>query len=75
MDNGLKHESAKKESKKLIAETMAQRVLAQLDAGKKNEDVMKDLDKDKKRVSAVTFVSSQQYIKKCSQHQSGNLAF
>jgi len=47
MDNGLKHESAKKESKKLIAETMAQRVLAQLDAGKKNEDVMKDLDRTK----------------------------
>jgi hypothetical protein len=43
----LKHESAKKESKKLIAETMAQRVLAQLDAGKKNEDVMKDLDRTK----------------------------
>ena len=47
MDNGLKHESAKKESKKLIAGTMAQRVLAQLDAGKKNEDVMKDLDRTK----------------------------
>lgn len=43
----MKHESAKKESKKLIAETMAQRVLAQLDAGKKNEDVMKDLDRTK----------------------------
>jgi len=26
---------------------MAQRVLAQLDAGKKNEDVMKDLDRTK----------------------------
>lgn len=43
----VKQKSAKQESKKLIAETMAQRVLAQLHAGKKNEDVMKDLDKTK----------------------------
>ena len=47
MDDQMKAETAKKGSNKLIAETMAQRVLAQLNSGKKNEDVMKDLDKSK----------------------------
>jgi hypothetical protein len=47
MDDQMKSETTKKASNKLIAETMAQRVLAQLNSGKKNEDVMKDLDKSK----------------------------
>lgn len=47
MKSEMKTETAKKRSNKLIAETMAQRVLAQLNSGKKNEDVMKDLDKTK----------------------------
>lgn len=43
----MKKDAALVTSKKIIAESLAQRALAQLNAGKKNEDVKMDLERSR----------------------------
>ena len=51
MDEQMKKDVAKLGSNQLIAHTMAARVLAQIDQGKKQSDIQKDLSRSKEALN------------------------